>query len=460
MSGERDMKIDVMHALEDFLDAYDNKAEMVVTEAIANAIDVKASEISMELKAGLDDKRTVSFHNDGPPMTKNQFNDYHVIARSSKSKGAGIGFAGIGAKVYLAAWNKASIRTETGNGKTAHASQMYVKKRTLKWREVESNLKESGTRYRVDLRPQDYEYLERRAEYLVSNVFDPALAKGLKISIDGKPVEPWNPMRELSKTLNVSVNDKRFPIALSITKQDVPAHKRHMQYHVSGKVICTRPPDWMPEVKPEYSNRIHAYVDATAVSDKLNLTKTGFKQGARVAFKDIEKQIYRALDKAGYIGDDVTKKFQKTQLTRFFEKLFKDPKYEFLNPNAIGGRSPGSGPENGGKGTAGKKRGGGSSSGSNNKNKRGGGSFEIVVVNKPDDAREGWLDPSTNKIVMNGEHPLYVKYENNTSAKNQRIATILTSVLIKNASAKKSMDANQALTLQNELLTLARDVTW
>ena len=462
MSGERDMKIDVMHALEDFLDAYNNKAEMVVTEAIANAIDVKASKISIDLKVGLDDKRTVSFYNDGPPMTKNQFKDYHVIARSSKSKGAGIGFAGIGAKVYLAAWAGASIRTETGDGKTVRASRMYVKKRTLKWQEVEPKLEKSGTLYRVTLLPKDYEYLEKNAECLVSEVFDPAIAKGLRISIGGKRVEPWKPVRESSRTFKVSVNGKRFPVALSVTKQDIPTRKRHVQYHVSGKVISTKVPEWIHDVKPEYSGRIHAYVDVTAISDKLNLTKTGFKTGVRVAFRDIERHIHKMLDADGYIGDDIVKKFQKTDLTRFFEKLFKDPKYEFLNPYAVGGRGPGSGLGSGGKGTQDTRHNhsSGSKSSDSHKNKRGGGSFEIVFVDKPEDEREGWLDPSTNKVVMNIDHPLFVKYEKNTSARNQRIAIILTSVLIKNASTKKSMDANQALTLQSELLTLARDATW
>ncbi len=30
------IEVDILHALEDFLDAYDDHAEMVVTEAIAN----------------------------------------------------------------------------------------------------------------------------------------------------------------------------------------------------------------------------------------------------------------------------------------------------------------------------------------------------------------------------------------------------------------------------------------
>lgn len=463
MSGEYDMKIDIKHALEDFLDAYDNRAEMVVTEAIANAIDVKASRIDVELKAGLDDSRTISFHNNGPAMTKKLFEDYHVISRSSKSKGAGIGFAGVGAKVYLAAWDEASIRTETSDGESARGSDMYVKNGTLKWRYVESELRKRGTLYRVALRPEDYEQLEKSAEYLISDSFDPAMARGLTITLDGKRVAPWNPERELRETFTASVKGKKFPITLTVAKTDVPPYKRHVQYHVSGKVISTKSPDWMPEVKFEYSDRIHAYVDATEISDRLNLTKTKFKSGLGLPFRDIEKRIYEVLNKKGYMGEDAVKKFERTRLTRFFEKLFKDPKYAFLNPDAVGGRGPGRGPGSGGRGASPKKTknspGTGTGVGSG-ENRRGGGSLQIVYLSRQDDKREGWLDPSTNKVVVNLEHPLFVKYEKNMPARNQRVAIILTSVLIKNAATKKSMDAGEALTLQNDLLTMARDETW
>lgn len=461
MRAERDMRIDVLHALEDFLDAYENRAEMVVTEAVANAIDVGAGRIDVDLKADLDDVRTVSFYNDGPPMSERQFEDYHVIARSSKSKGAGIGFAGIGAKVYLAAWDKASIRTETGDGKAARGSDMYVRENTLKYRPAEPELEKSGTLYRVTLRPEDYDYLAGGAEGVISDIFDPAIAAGLAITLDGRRVRPWKPKLEFDKTFTASCKGKRFPVALSVTKEDVPARKMHVQYHVSGKVISTKKPDWVPEVKPEYSRRIHAYVDAGAISGMLNLTKTGFKTGAGSALKDVERRIYDVLDKGGFIGEDMAKKFEKTRLTRFFEKLFKDPQYAFLNPEARGGQGPGNGPGSGGGGAepeARRRRTG--SGGGGGKNRRGGGSLQLGFVERPDDRREGWLDPSTNKVIVNLDHPLFVKYERNTSARNQRIATILTSVLIKNASAKKRMDAVEALTLQNDLLTMAKDEVW
>ena len=46
MSNEHEMKFDNLHTLENFLDIYDNPAEMVVTEAIANCLDVNSSKRS------------------------------------------------------------------------------------------------------------------------------------------------------------------------------------------------------------------------------------------------------------------------------------------------------------------------------------------------------------------------------------------------------------------------------
>ena len=118
-------------------------------------------------------------------------------------------------------------------------------------------------------------------------------------------------------------------------------------------------------------------------------------------------------------------------LIRFFERLFRDPRYAFLNPEARGG-----------------------------KGKRGGGSLQLTFVKRPKNTRAGWLDPRTKKVVMNLRHPLFVKYESNVSARNQRMTFILASVLIKNAAAKKPMDAAEALALQNDLLTMSGDYMW
>ena len=42
---EHDMQFDNLHTLENFLDIYNDSGEMVVTEAIANSLDVNATKI-------------------------------------------------------------------------------------------------------------------------------------------------------------------------------------------------------------------------------------------------------------------------------------------------------------------------------------------------------------------------------------------------------------------------------
>ena len=149
MSNDHEMKFDNLHTLENFLDIYDNPAEMVVTEAIANCLDVNATKIDIKIEKNQDGKNIISFQDNGPGMNKSIFDDYHVGSRSTKSKGYGIGFAGIGAKVYLAAWDKTQIITETCCGETALASTMYRDGRNIKWRNIAPTHRQQGTVFKV-----------------------------------------------------------------------------------------------------------------------------------------------------------------------------------------------------------------------------------------------------------------------------------------------------------------------
>ena len=456
-SKEFDMTMDILHALEDFLDAYDNHAEMVVTEAIANAIDVKASNVDICLKDNLDGSKTISFYNDGPPMGKKQFDNYHVLARSSKTKGGGIGFAGIGAKVYLAAWSDTTIQTETGNGRAALASRMYVRKGAPKAAYIKPSLKKPGTLYTVTLKEADFEYLETNLNRIIVDAFNPAIINGLRVSVNGSQIKPWRPEQEFSKSLAVTAKGRKFSVLLKVTKEDIPAEKLHVQYHVSGKIITTKKPEWTYDLRPDCAQRVHAYVDATAMSDQLNLNKTAFKTySTSAAFKSIHKSIFDVLSKEGYARNNEMRQWERNSLTKFFEKLFKNPEYAFLNPDPEGG---GGGRTRKGGGSRGTGK-GGSRGGGGTDNSRRRGALLLVFVERTADKPDGWLDPQTSRIVINTDHPLYIKYRKDIPARNQRVATIMTKVLIKNATTKKSLSVAEAFDLQSELLTISRDVVW
>ena len=498
VGAEFPLRIDVLHALKDIVDAYDKTSEMVVTEAIANAIDVGASTVRVKLDGAA---KSISFHNDGPPMSEDQFKDYHVIARSSKSKGSGIGFAGVGAKVYLAAWDKTVIHTETIGGQEPLASDMYVDGGTLKAKYVRPSTKRRGTLYRVALSPDDYNYLEKSAAHMIAEVFGPAIDGGLRVEVNGARVRPWRQDRKLRKKMYASAKSTKLPIVLTVANEDLPVGMQGVQYHVSGKVITTKKPEWMADLRPAHIRQVHAYVDATRISDHLNLNKTAFKPTGAVAaaYKEAGRVIFEALKKEGYVKDQGIEKWEKTRLTRFFDRLFRNPEFAFLNPGARGGRGPGAGAGSGGAGGGGPGSEDDEGTGPAGQGERpagqgerpagqgerpagqgerpagqgerpaeqggqgrrgGGGSLSLGFVNMEGDQREGWLDPSSSRVIINMEHPLFKKYESVMAARSQRIALVVTTVLLKSAASKREMGAEEVLDMQSRVLTMAKDSVW
>ena len=456
------MRIDALHALKDIVDAYDTTSEMVVTEAIANAIDVGARTVRVTLDG---EARSISFHNDGPAMNSSQFEDYHVIARSSKSKGSGIGFAGVGAKVYLAAWGKTVIRTETIDGRAPLASEMYVDGGTLKARYVKPSTRRRGTLYRVTLRPDDYSYLDKSAARLIAEVFGPAIEGGLRVYVNGDRVRPWMQGHEMRRKFAATAKGARLPVVLTVAKDDLAPDRQGLQYHVSGKVIATKKPDWMADIAPAHAGRVHAYVDATQISGHLNLSKTTFKPTGAVAaaYKETGRRVFEELRKAGYARDPGVERWERTSLTRFFDRLFRNPDFAFLDPGAGGRRGTGDGQGSGGAGEGGGGPGGRGGGGAGAEGDGGGGSgrggrsLYIGFVPMPNDPREGWLDAS-GRMLVNTEHPLFRKYKSSAAARSQRVLTVVTIVLLKNAATKREMGAEEVLDLQSRVLAMAEDV--
>ena len=84
----------------------------------------------------------------------------------------------------------------------------------------------------------------------------------------------------------------------------------------------------------------------------------------------------------------------------------------------------------------------------------------MAFVNMEGDPREGWLDPSSSRVVVNMEHPLFKKYESVMAARSQRVAMVVTTVLLKNAAARKEMGAEEVLDMQSRVLTMAKDSVW
>ena len=92
-------RVDLLHLLEDLRDAYPGAAEeTILTEMVANALDSRAATVRILTDAP---GATFTLVDDGEGMRRRELARYHDLATSGKTRGHGIGFAGVGIKLAL-----------------------------------------------------------------------------------------------------------------------------------------------------------------------------------------------------------------------------------------------------------------------------------------------------------------------------------------------------------------------
>ena len=125
-------------------------AEVVVVELIANSLDAKPTCISIEFDPY---KRILVVTDNGEGMTASDFDQYHDFAVGLKTRGTGIGFAGVGAKI---SFNIATrVITETYSESFVGGSNWYLQsKKKLVWEDIQPmHLHKHGTRVEVMFTP-------------------------------------------------------------------------------------------------------------------------------------------------------------------------------------------------------------------------------------------------------------------------------------------------------------------
>ena len=118
-------RVDLEHLLEDLRDAYPSSLEeTILTEIIANSLDSGAGRIVMTADPA---QGTLTAVDNGSGMQRTEMRRYHDIAASTKVRGQGIGFAGIGIKLGLLVCE--DVITETKRGKTHIATRWHLASR-------------------------------------------------------------------------------------------------------------------------------------------------------------------------------------------------------------------------------------------------------------------------------------------------------------------------------------------
>lgn len=148
--GKHESRVDYENLIRDLAEMYPfDVADVVVVELVANALDARASRISIGYDA---DNRTLVVEDNGDGMSASQFDDYHNFAAGLKTRGTGIGFAGIGAKISFNIADR--VITETRSEHFSAGSNWYLHSRKrLLWEDIElTQLKGHGTRVEVRFR--------------------------------------------------------------------------------------------------------------------------------------------------------------------------------------------------------------------------------------------------------------------------------------------------------------------
>jgi len=118
-------RVNLKHLLEDLRDGYGLPIEeIILTELIANSLDSKASRIEIFL---LPEKNQFIIQDNGQGMRREKIKEYHDIAATTKMRGKGIGFAGVGAKLSLLVAKSVVTETKGGYGSRC-ATQWYLSK--------------------------------------------------------------------------------------------------------------------------------------------------------------------------------------------------------------------------------------------------------------------------------------------------------------------------------------------
>src|SRR5437667_7906895 len=116
---------------------------------IAIALDTGATKIIFECDPSSSTLTTVD---NGSGMRRRELARYHDIAASTKTRGEGIGFAGVGIKLGLLVCEE--VLTETRRGKSHIASRWHLAgrhKAPWKWTEPPGLVEAQGTAVRLKL---------------------------------------------------------------------------------------------------------------------------------------------------------------------------------------------------------------------------------------------------------------------------------------------------------------------
>jgi hypothetical protein len=356
-------RVDLQHLLEDLRDAYpDAIEESILSEIVANALDSGAAAVRVLTDPS---EKTVVVVDDGSGMSRRELARYHDLAASSKTRGEGIGFAGVGIKLGLLVAE--AVLTETRRGPVHVASRWHLASRhkaPWQWVAPPGWVGERGTAVGLKLRNPlspllDAGYVEGslRAHFepLFEPAFDSILAErypsGVAFYVNGRAIERGRSASGSERaTLAVRLPRKRKPAAVGFLErvsEPLPEDRQGLAVSTLGKVI-RRGWDWTG-LSSSSPALVAGLIEAPGLSAALTLNKGDFLRAGRrgITYLAYRKAIQEAVQAQlaawgeGRDREDAARRRATRPLERDLEAVLLDLADEFPALAALVERRPG-----------------------------------------------------------------------------------------------------------------------
>jgi hypothetical protein len=339
-------RVDLQHLLEDLRDAYTGSIEeTILTEVVANALDSGATRIRL-LTNSTD--ATLTIADDGRGMHRKELAQYHDVAASTKRRGEGIGFAGVGIKLGLLVSKE--VVTETRRGATHVATRWHLASRhraPWKWITPPGLTAARGTAVQIALASPlsplvDPSYVEETLRLHFQPLLDPAFAdvlrrhypNGVRFEVNARELVWSARLGSERAPVAIRLGRRRTPSAFGyIERNGFAAADRHgIAISTFGKVI-RRGWDWLG-LAPAGHARITGLIEASDLAACLTLSKNDFiRTGPRGATylayrKAIQEVVSRQLaDWGDRRVDEVRPRLAR--LERDLERVLEDLSDDF-----------------------------------------------------------------------------------------------------------------------------------
>ena len=334
-------RVDLQHLLEDLRDAYTGSLEeTILTEVVANALDSGATHVRLVTDGS---SATLTIIDNGRGMQRRDLTRYHDIAASSKRRGEGIGFAGVGIKLGLLVSRE--VITETRRGAVHVATRWHLASRNRapwKWFPPPGLTTARGTAVQMVLTNQlsplldsgwVEEMLRRHFEPLLDASFVGILGRhypnGVIFEVDGRQLAGVDRDGAERVPITIRLGRRRTPSALGYIERNVVARPDNEGIAIStfGKVI-KRGWDWLGLTQAGIGP-VSGLIETPDLAASLTLSKNDFiRSGVRGAsYLAYRKAIQEAVSRQLTVWDDrhdSDAKPRMVRLERDLERVLED----------------------------------------------------------------------------------------------------------------------------------------